>query len=70
MLSGDDLVIAPCEGLGCALTREEARDLADLLIARKDAELAEEERVRAVLSQRTIPPGKKVLVDGTGIMVL
>jgi hypothetical protein len=70
MLSGDDLVIAPCEGLGSALTLEEARDLADLLIARKDAELTEEERVRAVLSSRTIPPGKKVLVDGTGIMVL
>jgi hypothetical protein len=70
MLSGDDLVIAPCEGLGSALTLEEARDLADLLIARKDAEREEEERVRNVLSSRTIPPGKKVLVDGTGIVVL
>lgn len=70
MLRDDDLVIAPCSGLGRDLTREEARELADLLIAREHEELAEEERVRTILSQTMLPPGKRVLVDGTGMRVL
>ena len=70
MLTGDELVIAPCEGLGHAITTAEAKDLALFLIGRMHAELDEEERVRTILSRHPIPPGENVQIDGNGIKVL
>jgi uncharacterized protein len=70
MLDGGELAAFPCEGLGGEMTRESARDLALLLIRRKDAEQAEEEAVARVLSSVRIPEGRRVVVDGRGIRVI
>jgi hypothetical protein len=70
MLDGDELVAFPCEGLGGEMTRESARDLALLLILRREAEQAEEEAVARVLSLVRIPEGRRVVIDGRGIMVI
>jgi Fe-S-cluster containining protein len=70
MLSGDSLSLSPCNGFGGELSEDEAEEIAGLLIARRDAEQEEEERVRVILSSQSIPAGKNVLVDGTGIRVL
>ncbi len=70
MLSGDSLSLFPCNGIGGELSEDEAEEIASLLIARRDAEQEEEEQVRAILSSRSIPAGKNVLVDRTGIRVL
>jgi Fe-S-cluster containining protein len=55
MLDGNELAASPCEGLGREMTREEARDLALLLVRRKEAEQAEEEAVAKVLASSGIP---------------
>jgi Fe-S-cluster containining protein len=70
MLDGDELVAFPCEGLGGEMTRESARDLALLLIMRREAEQAEEEAVARVLSSVRIPEGRRVVIDSRGIMVI
>lgn len=70
MLSGDGLSLSPCEGIGNEISRNEAEEIAGLLIARKAAEEEEEERVRTHLSSHSIPIGKDVLIDGTGVRVL
>lgn len=70
MLDGDELVTFPCEGLGREITRKAARDLALLLIRRKEAEREEEEAVARVLASARIPEGCRVVVDGRGIRVI
>jgi Fe-S-cluster containining protein len=70
MLDGDELAAFPCEGLGREMTRESARDLALLLIRRKEAEREEEEAVARVLTSARIPEGRRVVIDGRGIRVI
>ena len=70
MLSRDGLSLSPCEGIGNEISRNEAEEIAGLLIARKAAEEEEEERVRTDLSSHSIPVGKDVLIDGTGVRVI
>jgi uncharacterized protein len=70
MLSGNRLSLSPCKGLGRKVSDHEAEEIAELLIARCAAEHEEEERVRTVLSSHSIPAGRNVLVDGTGVRVL
>lgn len=70
MLSGEKLSLSPCRGIGRKISQRKADEIAGLLIARSAAEQEEEERVRTILSSHTIPAGKNVLVDGTGIRVL
>ena len=70
MLDGDDLTVFPCQGLGREMTRESARDLALLLIRRREAEQEEEEAVSRVLASVRIPEGSRVLIDGRGIVVI
>jgi Fe-S-cluster containining protein len=70
MLDGDELAAFPCDGLGREMTRESARDLALLLIRRREAEQAEEEAVARVLSSARIPEGRHVIIDGRGIRVI
>jgi uncharacterized protein len=70
MLSGDRLAVFPCKGIGREVSLGNSLEIARLLIARWTAEQEEEERVRAVLSSESIPPGRDILVDGMGIRVL
>jgi len=70
MLSGERLSLSPCRGIGREISQREADEIAGLLIARSVAEQEEEERVRTILSSHTIPAGKNVMVDGTGVRVL
>jgi hypothetical protein len=70
MLEGERLLVSPCPGIGGELSREEAWELAGLLIQRREAEAIEEERVRQALSGSRIPAGCRVLVDGRGVKVL
>jgi uncharacterized protein len=70
MLSRDGLSLSPCEGIGNEISLNKAEEIAGLLIARNAAEKEEEERVRTHLSSHSIPIGKDVLIDGTGIRVL
>lgn len=70
MLSGTDLMVSPCRGIGRRLSDDEAWDIAGFLIARRDAEQREEDHVRALLSTRHIPAGAEVWFDSTGMRVL
>ena len=70
MLDGDELAAFPCDGLGREMTRESARDLALLILRRREAEQAEEKAVALVLSSVRIPEGRRVVVDGRGIRVI
>jgi hypothetical protein len=70
MLSGDRLSIFPCKGIGKEISPRGAEEIAGLLIARRTAEHEEEERIRLILSSHSIPAGKNVIVDGTGVRVL
>lgn len=70
LLSGERLSISPCRGIGREISEREAEEIAGLLIERRVAEQEEEERVRKILSSHSIPAGKNVLVDGTGVRVL
>jgi hypothetical protein len=70
MLSGERLSISVCRGIGREISDRESAEIAGLLIARKSAEHEEEEQVRAILSSHSLPAGKNVLVDGTGVRVL
>jgi len=70
MLSGDRVVVSPCRGIGQDMAEHGALEMADLLLARRAAEQAEEERVRGILSSHPFPAGEDVLVDGTGVRVL
>ena len=70
MLSGEDLFISPCKGIGGEITYDEAERIAGLLISRRIAEQEEEEQIRNVLSSSDIPAARDVLIDGTGVRVL
>ena len=64
--------MASLRGSNCTqeISPNGAEEIAGLLIARRTAEHEEEERIRLILSSHSIPAGKNVLVDGTGVRVL
>ena len=70
MLSGEDLMVFPCRGIGGTLSEGAAWEIAGRLLARNLAEKEEEERVRTLLSSNRIPAGAEVLIDGTGMRIL
>jgi hypothetical protein len=70
MLSGNNLSISPCKGIGKEISPHNAEEIAGLLMARRTAEQEEEGRIRLILSSRSLPVGKDVLIDGTGVRVL
>jgi hypothetical protein len=70
MLSEDGLSVSPCMGIGRNLSHRESEVMAGLLIARSIAEKEEEERVRVILSSHSVPAGKDVHLDGSGVRVL
>jgi isoaspartyl peptidase/L-asparaginase-like protein (Ntn-hydrolase superfamily) len=68
MLDGEGLLVFPCAGIGETMTREEAEVLAGELVKRRQAEAAEEDKVREIMKKVSIPHGK-VVIDGEGMKV-
>jgi GTP cyclohydrolase III len=69
MLDGENLVVSECEGLGQAISPEEATMIARTLLERQGAGEEEERHVRNVLQQEQIPPGEFVVIDSDGIRI-
>ncbi len=69
MENGEDLLVFPCAGTGETMTREEAEVLSGELVKRRQAEAEEEEKVREIMKNTSIPHGK-VVIDGEGMKVL
>lgn len=67
MLDGDRLIVSECPGLGAETDWEEARRLAAVLLERQEAEQAEEEGIRSVLSSAAVAPGTCAVVDSEGV---
>jgi Fe-S-cluster containining protein len=66
-LDGDTVMTHPCPGLGCPISRKDARAIARDLIKRKNAEHADEEKIRRVLQENPVLPEKFVVIDSEGI---
>ncbi len=69
-LEEECLVVSSCPGIGGEISREDAWELAGLLLQRRGIEQREEEQVRRVLSSTRLPPGCRVLIDSRGMKVL
>lgn len=70
MLVDDDLRVSECPGLGTPLSPYDARNAAADLCRRQVAEGVEEDGIRAVFHEATVPPGKRVVIDSEGVKVL
>lgn len=70
MLDGDELLISGCSGLGTGMAWDEALSIARALLARRDAEVAEEHAIRQVFAGVTVPPGRRAVIDSQGMTVL
>lgn len=70
VLDGDDLAVSACEGLGQAISDQEACNLAYNLLQRRRAEEEEERQVQKVLQHASIPTGKLVVIDTDGVRVI
>lgn len=70
MLSGEELAISPCRGIGQEISYDEAMEIAGFVIARRAAEQEEEDRIRALLSSIHLPRGAEIVIDETGVRVL
>ena len=69
MLDRENHVVSECEGLGQAISPEEATMIAITLLERQGAGEEEERHVRNVLQQEQIPPGEFVVIDSDGIRI-
>ena len=67
VLDGDTVRTHPCPGLGREISHKDAVAIAKYLLDRKEAEEADEEKIRAVLQKGKIPSGIFVVIDGEGI---
>jgi len=70
MLDGDNLVVSEYEGLGQAISEQEANMIARTLLEHRHAEEEEERRVRKVLQKSKIPLCAFVVIDSEGIRVI
>jgi hypothetical protein len=70
MLNGENLVVSECEGLGQAISPEEATMIARTPLERQGAEEEEERHVRNVLQQEQIPPSEFVVIDSEGMRIV
>ncbi len=66
-LDGDMVMTHPCMGLGCKITRKDARAIARDLIQRKKAERVDEEKIRRVLQENPVLPERFVVIDNEGM---
>ncbi|MBR1369173.1 hypothetical protein RJ53_06570 [Methanocalculus chunghsingensis] len=67
MLEGGELVISDCPGLGGDITEADARSLATALLKREEAEEREEQVIRKIFSESSIPAGETVVFDSQGM---
>jgi hypothetical protein len=67
MLDQGHLVESSCPGIGGAISFDEAKDLARVLIERSEAEEREIFHIRELLDKGSLPSGQFVVVDSEGI---
>lgn len=67
MLGDDGLSVSECPGIGGAIGKAEAYDLAVDLLARKKAEDAEYGQVARRYGRAAVPPGMSVVIDSEGV---
>ena len=65
-LDGERLEVHPCPGIGSPIGDAESLAIARALVARRDAEKAEEAAIAKILAARDIPPGDFVVIDSEG----
>ncbi|MDD1667573.1 MAG: YkgJ family cysteine cluster protein [Methanomicrobiales archaeon] len=65
-----ELVVSECPGLGMPVSPGEALLIAEDLLDRARHEAEDEERVRASFASARVPPGKRCVVDASGMRIL
>lgn len=67
MLDDDNLVIAPCPGIGTKISLNHAYTIAEALLMRKQIEEYEEAQITNVLSTMILQENELVIIDSDGI---
>ena len=70
MLDREDLVVSRCPGVGRAISKKDAREIADALIDRCLAEKYERDKIQQHLKNVTLPKGTFVVIDTEGMKYL